>query len=163
MPIWNGWHDGYFGEQASATCRAAGWVTDNYYGYPSNHDVVIRIYDWPNLESPIYTGLANEYRDGLGSYCTNGTCAFDVDLNGRISPGVEHNILIFAGNFMLPAMDYTVSPPVERNWTQRTITCAPPPPPNSPPQGTLTCPGSPMYLGNSASGSFGVLIAIIQV
>ena len=161
-PIWDGWHDGNFGEQASATCRASGWVTDHYYD-PQDRDQVIRIYADGDLENPIYLGGASNYRSDLEGHCTGGTCAFDVDLNGRISPGVEHNILIFAGNFMLPAMDYTVSPPVERNWTQRKITCAATPPVNTAPTGTLTCPGSPMYLGNSASGSFGVLIAIIQV
>jgi hypothetical protein len=148
-PIWNGSHDVYFGVQPAATCRASGWIIDNYWGVPSDHDVTIHIKSDGN---EIYSGVASGYRGDLTSYCTNGTCAFDVDLNGLISYGVPHNITITAANttYMLPAMDYTVAPPVARNMWQRVITCTEPAT-NSPPQGTLTCPASPIYLGQSAS------------
>ena len=120
-PIWAGSHDGNFGvQETSASCLAWGWVTN--LSKPSN-DISISI---TADGTEIYSGFAGDYRSGLESYCTGGTCAFNVDLLNQPSyphDGAEHNILITAGTFLLPATDNTVNPPTERNWTQRKITC----------------------------------------
>jgi len=140
-PAWAGYHDAYFGVQESAACRAVGWVTD--LNRP-DRDVPIHIY---SDGAEIYTGSASLYRDGLASYCIGGTCAFDVDLNGLISYGVDHNILIQVG--VAHVLPDSGSPP--RGFLDRKINCVEPPPANTAPTGTLTCPGSPMFLGQIAS------------
>ena len=146
VPNWAGYHDAYFDAQESATCRAAGWVTD--LNRP-DQDVLIHIYsDGAEIDS-IDRDLrwASIYRSDLTGMCTGGTCAFDVDLNGHISYGVDHNILIQVGvNYWLP---HSGIPP--RGLGNRKINCAAPPPANTAPTGTLSCPSSPTYLGQSAS------------
>ena len=144
MPAWAGYHDAYFDVQESATCRVVGWITD--LNWP-DRDVLIYIYlDGVHIDSiPMKLRWASLYRDGLASYCTGGTCAFDVDLNGLISYGVDHNIWIRVG------VSHVLSDSGGRSLSDMKINCAEPPPVNSVPTGTLTCPSSPIYLGQSAS------------
>ena len=144
MPAWAGYHDAYFDVQESATCRVVGWITD--LNWP-DRDVLIYIYlDGVHIDSiPMKLRWASLYRDGLASYCTGGTCAFDVDLNGLISYGVDHNIWIRVG------VSHVLSDSGGRSLSDMKINCAEPPPANSAPTGTLTCPSSPIYLGQSAS------------
>ena len=143
VPTWVGYHDGQFGGQTSTTCTANGWITD--INKPSR-DINIHIY---SDGAEIYSGYASDFRNDLTSYCTDGTCAFNVDLSGLISLGVEHNILIKVG--VAHVLPDSGSPP--RGLLDRKINCVETPPANTAPTGTLTCPGSPMCLGNSASFS----------
>jgi len=81
-----GWHDEYAGSQPPANCRAFGWGVDPD---DRNADVNIRIL---SDGASVWSGVANVARGDLTSYCPGGTCSFSVDLNGRITTGVNHTI-----------------------------------------------------------------------
>jgi predicted outer membrane repeat protein len=86
-----GQHEGDEGFGGITTCRAVGWVGD-----PDDptRDVTVRV----EVDgAPVETVTANQYREGLDPLlCPGGTCAFTVDLWGRVPFNVENTITVRA-------------------------------------------------------------------
>jgi hypothetical protein len=115
----SGFHDQYSGNVASTQCRADGWAA---YSLNRTQDLNVRIL---SDGTQVATALANTYRadlaqaarDGHPTVCTDGSCAFAIDLNGKISAGANHSITAQAQN------------PDTGTWTNlgstpKTINCA---------------------------------------
>ncbi|MBI3745307.1 MAG: hypothetical protein HY264_02045 [Chloroflexi bacterium] len=97
----DGFHDNtgsLIGYDGAATCFAAGWAID------------------PDLESarvtvqilsdgvPVWTGPADQYREDLLSYPSDGYHGFFVELDGLIRPDVPHVITVRAEDVNVPGL-----------------------------------------------------------
>ena len=110
----SGYHDGSSGTVPQAQCRAYGWVMqDSAPGLDINYRI-------PVGSKVIASGIANQYRADLTGTCTGGTCGFNQDLWGLISPNSQYTIRVQAQN------------PYNASWfdlsgTNKTIRCSLPP------------------------------------
>jgi predicted outer membrane repeat protein len=113
-----GQHEGDEGFGGITTCRAVGWVGDPD---DPDRDVTVRVEVNGAL---LETVIANQDREGLDPLlCPGGTCAFTVDLWGRIPFNVENTISVRAYD------------EESDDWYDLAGTPK-----------TLTCPGSRLYL-----------------
>jgi hypothetical protein len=109
-----GYHDGPSGTVSQSQCRAFGWVMqDDAPGLDINYRVLVD-------GIVVTSGVANQYRSDLTSICTGGTCGFNQNLWGLISPNVQHTIRVQGQN------------PYNTSWfdlsgTNKTIRCSLPP------------------------------------
>jgi hypothetical protein len=88
----SGSHDGASGSVASSSCNAFGWAA---FSTQQGTDLNIKIL---SDGVQVATDVADAYRGDLTGQCTGGTCAFNVDLSGLISSGVNHSITVQAQN-----------------------------------------------------------------
>ena len=126
-----GSHDGAEEGVDQADCRAYGWIMD------ANHpekDVQVRV----QVDGvPIAQVVADQYRLDLGAFkrCESGTCAFDIDLWGSVTPDEPHTILA-------QVLNEATKTWVDIRHSPRTMTCTPGVANNSMtgPQQTITDP-----------------------
>ena len=109
-----GYHDGTSGTVSQSQCRAFGWVMqDDAPGLDINYRVLVD-------GIVVTSGIANQYRSDLTNICTGGTCGFNQNLWGLITPNVQHTIRVQGQN------------PYNSSWfelsgTNKTIRCSLPP------------------------------------
>jgi len=114
QPDLKGSHDGAAESVNQTDCRAYGWITD---ANQPGENVQVRV----QVDGAIVAqAVADQYRLDLGTFnrCAGGTCAFDVNLWGSITPGKPHTILVQAFNEASNIW-------VDMEKSPRTLTCTP--------------------------------------
>ena len=111
-PDFKGSHDGAEKNVEQADCRAMGWIMD---ANQPRKNVQVRV----QVDGEtVVQSVADQYRFDLGTFkrCDGGTCAFDVDLWGRITPDKPHTILV-------QALNEASNTWVDVEHSPRTLTC----------------------------------------
>jgi len=114
QPDLKGSHDGAVESVEQTDCRAYGWIMDaNQPG--KNIQVRVQVDGVPVAQS-----VADQYRLDLGAFkrCEGGTCAFDIDLWGSVTPDKPHTVLV-------QALNEASNTWVDIEKSPRTLTCTP--------------------------------------
>ena len=113
-PDFKGSHDGAEENVEQADCRAYGWVTD-----ANQPEVDVQIRVQVDGET-VAESLADVYRLDLGAFkrCEGGTCAFDINLWGSVTPDEPHTVLV-------QALNQASNTWVDVEKSPRTLTCTP--------------------------------------
>lgn len=112
QPELAGTHDGAEQSVAQKDCRAYGWITD---AKQPEKDLQVRVL----VDDVVITeAVADQYRVDLGTFnkCKDGTCAFDVDLWGALTPDQPHTVLV-------QTLNEASNTWVDVDKSPRTLTC----------------------------------------
>lgn len=114
QPDLKGSHDGAEESVEQDDCRAYGWITD---ANQPEKDVKVRV----QVDGEtVAESVADMYRLDLGAFkrCEEGTCAFDIDLWGSVTPDEPHTVLV-------QALNKASNSWVDMEQSPRTLTCTP--------------------------------------